>query len=550
MEKVKSFFKKALDTIKGSIKSFPLTIITIVLTSLYLCGQVMWYFSNEEDVLKLVFSAAIFAVGTYFAEVIAKDLKKEKIPLYILSFLSAIGFYIVISNVEDAALYNVAKLSFCYIASLVIASVYMQFKDSNISFEAYYREVGISSIKVSLVYSIMSIGVTLLGFIIYELFDFIDMEKFFAVTQILVAGFFYMPRMLYIFRVKEEEKESNGFFEALYKYPAGLLICAAFVIIYLYMFKIIVSQEIPSNVIFRITAALFIVAAPSWTIINSYKFKNLYEKVFKILPLLFIPFILLQVYSLGVRISDYGLTPVRYLGVVFVIFEMLYILAFQYKREKIHLVMPTVAVALWIILLAPVVNLDRLSQLAQIGRVKEYFKIENIENTSYDKKMRIYNAYHYLKYLDDGDEILDSFLTADERRAIENLKDTTPVPYIRNDEEDGYPVSETFTLRNYQDSVDVQGYSKVYKLDYSTGYYYGRESDNEHFTFVKEIGDDKELDYKPIIDKLIDDNDKGIEIYEFDLDEHNHIVITYANIECVNKDFINQVTIEGWLLVK
>ena len=37
MEKVKSFFKKALDTIKGSIKSFPLTIITIVLTSLYLC---------------------------------------------------------------------------------------------------------------------------------------------------------------------------------------------------------------------------------------------------------------------------------------------------------------------------------------------------------------------------------------------------------------------------------------------------------------------------------------------------------------------------------
>ena len=439
MEKVKSFFKKALDTIKGSIKSFPLTIITIVLTSLYLCGQVMWYFSNEEDVLKLVFSAAIFAVGTYFAEVIAKDLKKEKIPLYILSFLSAIGFYIVISNVEDAALYNVAKLSFCYIASLVIASVYMQFKDSKISFEAYFREVGISSIKVSLVYSIMSIGVTLLGFIIYELFDFIDMEKFFAVTQILVAGFFYMPRMLYIFRVKEEEKESNGFFEALYKYPAGLLICAAFVIIYLYMFKIIVSQEIPSNVIFRITAALFIVAAPSWTIINSYKFKNLYEKVFKILPLLFIPFILLQVYSLGVRISDYGLTPVRYLGVVFVIFEILYILAFQYKREKIHLVMPTVAVALWIILLAPVVNLDRLSQLAQIGRVKEYFKIENIENTSYDKKMRIYNAYHYLNYLDDGDEILDSFLTADERRAIENLKDTTPVPYIRNDEEDGYP---------------------------------------------------------------------------------------------------------------
>ena len=217
MEKVKSFFKKALDTIKGSIKSFPLTIITIVLTSLYLCGQVMWYFSNEEDVLKLVFSAAIFAVGTYFAEVIAKDLKKEKIPLYILSFLSAIGFYIVISNVEDAALYNVAKLSFCYIASLVIASVYMQFKDSKISFEAYFREVGISSIKVSLVYSIMSIGVTLLGFIIYELFDFIDMEKFFAVTQILVAGFFYMPRMLYIFRVKEEEKESNGFFEALYK---------------------------------------------------------------------------------------------------------------------------------------------------------------------------------------------------------------------------------------------------------------------------------------------------------------------------------------------
>ena len=550
MEKVKLFLKKSFDTIKNSIKSFPVTIITIVLTSLYLCGEVMWYISDEEDIVKLVFSAAIFAVGTYFAEVIAKDLRKEKITLYILSFLSAIGFYTVISNVEYTALYNVAKLSLCYIASLIIASVYIQFKDSKLPFESYYREVGISSIKVSLVYSIISIGVTLLAFIIYELFNFGEMDRFLLILQILVAGFFYLPRMLYIFKVTEEEKETNGFFEALYKYPVGLLICSAFVIIYLYMFKIIVSQGIPSNVIFRITAALFMVAAPSWTIINSYKLNNLYEKVFKILPLLFIPFILLQVYSVGVRISDYGLTPVRYLGVLFIIFEILYILVFQYKREKIHLVMPIVAVTLWIVLLAPVVNLDRLSQLSQIGRVKQYFKIENVENASYDEKMRIYNAYHYLDYLDNGDEILDSFLSSSERKAIENLKDTTPVPYIRYDEDEDYPVSNTFTLRSYKDSVDVQGYSKVYKLDFSTEYYHGRESNNQNFTFTEEIGDDKELDFKPIIDKLIDDYDKGIEIYEFDLDEHNHVVITYANVEFVNKDFINHVSIEGWLLIK
>ena len=212
--------------------------------------------------------------------------------------------------------------------------------------------------------------------------------------------------------------------------------------------------------------------------------------------------------------------------------------------------MPIVAVTLWIILLAPVVNLDRLSQLSQIGRVKQYFKIENVENASYDEKMRIYNAYHYLDYLDNGDEILDSFLSSSERKAIENLKDTTPVPYIRYDEDEDYPVSNTFTLRSYKDSVDVQGYSKVYKLDFSTEYYHGRESNNQNFTFTEEIGDDKELDFKPIIDKLIDDYDKGIEIYEFDLDEHNHVVITYANVEFVNKDFINHVSIEGWLLIK
>lgn len=547
MEKVKLFFKKSFDAIKSSIKSFPVTIIIVAVVSLFLCGQLIWDYAEEENIVKIVFSAMIFVVGTYFTENVAKDLKKEKILLYILSFISAIGFYLIVDNVEEESLYNVFKVSVCYIAALFISSVYIQFKESKTSFEVFFRELTISAVKVNLIYSVLSIGVMLLSFAMYELFELDDMEIILGVLELLVAGFFYIPRMLYIFKVKEEKRESNGFFEALFKYPLGLLIIAAFAIIYMYMLKIGVSHEVPSNVIFRITAALFMVSAPSWTIICSYKAKNVYEKIFNILPLLFLPFVILQCYSVGVRIADYGLTPIRYLGVVLIICEIAYILAYYFKREKIHLVMPLIVVVIWIVLLAPGINMDKLSESTQIARVKEYFKVEDISDLTKEQKEKITNAYYYLYYLDNGDEILNNIFTQEQRENIRKFRYEKDEVY--HPEKDPQAETDYIYFDHNMNYFNVEGYSKVYTIDFRRTRYY-EDSEDDPSTFIEEFDDGTKIDLKIVVDKMIELGDKTDYAPYIEIDENTIIVLDYVDMEYIDSNNLRHCYFEGWVLVK
>ena len=91
------------------------------------------------------------------------------------------------------------------------------------------------------------------------------------------------------------------------------------------MIKIIVLRKIPANQIFRILAALFACGLPIWTMNSLWeKEENTWQKIINKLPLAFIPFILLQIYSIWSRISANGLTEARYLCVMLVIFEIIY----------------------------------------------------------------------------------------------------------------------------------------------------------------------------------------------------------------------------------
>ena len=81
----------------------------------------------------------------------------------------------------------------------------------------------------------------------------------------------------------------------------------------MYIIKIIVFKDMPSNQIFRILAALFILGCPIWTMVCNFKEDTIIDKINKLLPKLFIPFIILQIYSIGVRILENGITENRYL---------------------------------------------------------------------------------------------------------------------------------------------------------------------------------------------------------------------------------------------
>lgn len=100
--------------------------------------------------------------------------------------------------------------------------------------------------------------------------------------------------------------------------------------------------------------------------------ENKFVEVFsKIMPIAFIPLIGLQVYSIGARIGENGITPVRYMGVMFIIFEIIAIvLSIVNKRKYLTNALLVAAVLMAISTILPVVNMEEISNYNQASRLK------------------------------------------------------------------------------------------------------------------------------------------------------------------------------------
>ena len=544
MEKVKSFFKKTIESIKNGIKEFPLTMIIVAFCTLLISFNIIFEAWDEEGILKFIYAAVIFAIGSFFTEVTKKEDKKSKMIMYILSFLIAIGFWAFAYAEDEVILANALKIAISYCAILGTISIYILQKISNLDFGEYIRELIISGIKVGITSTVLTIGSLFIYIVLSELFDldYDIAERIMIVLITCIYGLYVLPRMIGVFKV--ENKTDNKFFEGLFKYALGGIILIITTIIYAYILKIIFSLDVPSNVIYRITAVLFFFAAITWTVVNSYEAKDFYGKIFKYLPYLFLPFIILQIYSLGARIVENGLTPVRYIGVMYIMFECIYLGLYKFKKEKLSNILLVFGVITCITLSVPFINMDKLSELNQMARVKTFFKVDDPENDLTDEqKAKIRGAYYYIKnYLPDGYNKIDEIFSDDEQEIIINFN------YKKQDSE---PEKETkYMYRSKElDFVSIDNYSKLYNLDYYLSSYRSEALDED---YLYELEDNKFIDLKPLIAKLIENDveDENEYLYEFDIAENYHIIVTYVNLNYYEDGSVDNCSIEGYILEK
>ena len=159
----------------------------------------------------------------------------------------------------------------------------------------------------------------------------------------------------------------------------------------MYIIKIIFLRDIPSNLIFRILSALFIIGLPVWTMILSFKENTTLDKINRKLPLLFIPFIILQIYSIGTRILSNGITELRYLCLMLIIFEIVYIIIYLTKKEKVSRILLVFLALTVISTIAPYINMFTISNLSQYNNLKIY---KQKTEYSEEEKTKIYGAYN------------------------------------------------------------------------------------------------------------------------------------------------------------
>lgn len=474
MIKIKEFLSKTSSTLTNLLKKYPLTLIITVLLTVFLTIFIDGDMFKWETIGRIIIFGVVWAISTTFIETL--NLKNIKITyiLYILTAIIAFVFAKLPNNTYGIFNEHIIRTIIGYCLCLLTTTMYFIIKKENVTFQEYVLKVFNNMFHSSIIYGILSIGITLIIVIFIELILDGDYSDVILRSQILLLGLFYFPAMLNAITDVKESKISN-FIKGLVKYVLIPLVTIAMIIIYMYITKILIQGEMPQNVIFRILAGIFIVAFPIWNMANNFKENKAIHKISTILPYAYLPFILLEIYSLGVRIIDFGFTPIRYIGTAFILFQII-ALAFTALKKKIKLeyIFIALSVILFIICITPL-NCNTVSRLSQKYILESNLKPDtSFKDINDEAKRKVYGAYRYL---------------------INNYgKDYIP-DYIKNMNNEINDYAPTYTdyrteniyFSKFGEEIDVREYSSVLPVrmsDYKNGNIELYDYDNKYLTKV------------------------------------------------------------------
>jgi len=204
---------------------------------------------------------------------------------------------------------------------------------------------------------------------------------------------------------------------------------------------------------------------PIWTMSKSFEDNDLIDKINRKLPILFIPFLFLQIYSIGVRIANNGVTEARYMCVMLIIFEIIYIAVYMKNSKNVAKILWAFVTLLLISVLVPFINMFTISELSQYNILKIYK-----EKTDYTKeeKDKICGAYRYLKYSESGDKYIEKLLTEEDIEKIQNFDNRYSYYY-------DYPEAKENNKRYLSgsadvNSIDISGYNILYRVSCNSNY--------------------------------------------------------------------------------
>lgn len=498
MSKIKNLVAKLSDEMKELGKKFPLTMgLIIFVTILYTIAIDQDFSKSTEDWLeKIYLFCTIWGVGTFFTETIFVKKQKKVISYGVTGGISLVFTQILTSSMlKSTGEETTYRFLGAYLIVLILITIYQSIQNAELKFEEYFLKLFRDLFNVTATYIILNIGLMLVTTIFVELI--LDgkygsiLERIFA----LLGGLFYVPAMLYSFS-GISKKEVNNFIKGLVLYVLLPLTTIAIAIIYIYIAKIILLQDMPQNTIYRILAGIFIVAFPVWNMAKNYaEEKKLIGKITKILPYAYAPFILLEIYSIGTRIREFGITPMRYVSCLFIVFQaMALALTFYKNQEKITKLCIGASILVVILFVSPW-HYENVSNWSQKGIIEKKMP----ENTDFgelqeEDKAKVKSAYEYLKYEANEEKAMPAYLSDENKAKIEEYKKAQ----TRN-----YQDKEYISL-NCELELEIREYSKIT---------YEASDNKEDGMIVLKSG--KKLDLSEKIKEIIRKN----EIDDVDLEE-------------------------------
>lgn len=437
MTKFKSFINKIKEVYGEVYSNYKMTMILVDITTVLAIIYVIFTdanskLSSESLIYRMVSWFLMFlayvSAGSMGIESIRKrffeknEIVKKSVGMILIALLSAAlttltkGWLFGCINVKTVFSVNDNRLISFYLAYFILIALstfYQRYKESDFPIEKYFVHVFTQIIQIGIAWGILAVGFLLLS-MAYETLIGVIMGGY-LIPQILIIGLFVIP--YFLMAITKVKDEVGKFFEVLIKYVMLIITIVGAAIIYLYIIKTI-FVHIPSNEIFAITSALFFVAIPVGFACTAFDRDSFLQKIAYVLPYIYAPFIALQIYSIVVRVRQYGLTPSRYAGFVLIILEILYTLVYIFCRkyiDKLVLVMMVIAVAATLI---PGVNAIDFSTFTQKNVIKHF--VDSGMPTTEDGKTRLLGAYDFL--CNESENVyLDGLLSQDDVDLIKEI---------------------------------------------------------------------------------------------------------------------------------
>ncbi len=424
--------KNAVLKIASVFREYPITLGSIVLIAAIGAVIIDCDFDTEICERIIVFLAAL-SVQTLFIEEHLKDRPALRIAGYVIAaLLSAFFQYFEFFGGEVflgmpwyKANEIVTDVYVSYFACLGLASIYHMYRRQGDSFESYCLKTFFGLVRTSVVYGLFAAGLAII-ILIFDTLIF-HTHNFIGRVEIFLAGGIYVPAMLLV--VSGKKGGVGKFAKACVLYVLEPMLILAMSIIYIYIIKIFVTNDIPSNAVFSIITSLFAAGMVIWTLACGIGEENIFCKIAKVLPFVFIPCILLQAWSVLIRINEYGFTPSRYFGVALVIFELIYMVVYLLqrllKKEAIALIIWVAALAVVTALLVPFANYTSVCARSQLKRLSGIKINEQLKGSELAEMAG--SAYEVLK--DDcgyrGKELVNQMFTEEEQKILKSCYGTS-----------------------------------------------------------------------------------------------------------------------------
>ena len=383
--------KSKLQTLVKTIKLYPMVLFAIFIATIFSIMEI-WKIEfnvlNGTLIVDLIISSLYFAMSYMIVKLIITDKNIEitngqKAVVYaIVSVIVGLLCYFLIIKV-DKSLYLKNQITqmglfFALFIGMFVAGHF----NTEIDYADYAVKIILAIIE-SLIYCVtIFVGIVAILYTTKELFKLnFNLSNLIVTCAVVIFLLLNATIILSKFPLKYCEENLKIKWLTPFKFLFTRIIAPLFLIygsiLLLYIIKVVVLKTIPNNIITNLILwyglLSVVVLFVSKTVED--KFIKIYDKV---QPLILLILSGMMFYSIGIRISYYGITEGRYMvvmGGIFIVISMIYYLFFN---KKTYITIPTTLLILTLISSVGPVSAYNISKIDQKNRLEKMLIEENL----------------------------------------------------------------------------------------------------------------------------------------------------------------------------